>query len=282
MNRTLTLLAFLGFGFWIAGTSPVRAEELSGRTPVVFAHGLGVPWQAYELLAGLKALFESRHHPFFIARTPIAGSIEERSEILKREINRLVPEGKLHLIGHSMGGLDARMALRDPQIAGRVLSLTTLATPHHGSAVADFVVGELKKGHWLDSRAVEFIDQLFGGNLQAAQELTTAHMDGKFNVEVTDDPGVRYFSLSFYIPPPAELHSTVPLLWLVHAINSAAGASQNDGMVSVESARWGHDLGTLAGDHYSETSPIPLIGGPAYLEIFGKVLKNLEKNVENN
>lgn len=46
-------------------------------------------------------------------------------------------KGKFHLIGHSMGGLDARVvASRWPE---RVASVTTLCTPHRGSPVADWV-----------------------------------------------------------------------------------------------------------------------------------------------
>ena len=37
-----------------------------------------------------------------------------------------------------MGGLDARQLLADPAWSGRVLSLTTIGTPHLGSALADF------------------------------------------------------------------------------------------------------------------------------------------------
>lgn len=105
-------------------------------------------------------------------------------------------------------------------------------------------------------------------------------MDGKFNAEVVDAPGVKYFSMGFYIPSPVETHSTIPWLWATHGLIAGAGYRDNDGMVSVESARWGQSLGEFAGDHYSETSPVPLIGGPGYLEIFTRVLMNIERRVE--
>jgi triacylglycerol lipase len=261
--------------------APEDVQTLGDRTPIVFAHGLGISGEAYELLGGLRKFFGQRNRPFLIAMTPVAGSIEERAEILKREIARLVPSGKLHLVAHSMGGLDARLALQDPALAQRVLSLTTLSTPHHGSPVADYVVRHLDE---LETNAVvkKWVEKLFGGSLDAVRELTTTYMDGQFNPQVADVPGVQYFSMGFYIPAPVELHSIIPWLWAVHAVISEAGFSRNDGMVSVESARWGTSLGVLAGDHYSETSPIPLIGGASYLRVFSTVLTNIEKRVEKS
>ena len=128
--------------------------------------------------------------------------------------------------------------------------------------------------------ARQVLEKLFGGSLAAARELTTSSMEQDFNPRVPDAAGVRYFSLGFYIPEPVALHSVVPWLWAVHAIVADAGFPRNDGMVSVESARWGETLGTLAGDHYSETSPIPLVGGPDYLEVFARALDNLERRGE--
>lgn len=67
---------------------------------------------------------------------PIAG-VEFRAEALAAEIDLAFPRQAVHLIGHSMGGLDARRLVSRPDWAGRVLSLTTVATPHRGSALAD-------------------------------------------------------------------------------------------------------------------------------------------------
>jgi hypothetical protein len=53
-------------------------------------------------------------------------------------------DADLHLIGHSTGGLDARgvvsarMAAEAPDFVKRVRSVVTVATPHHGTPLADF------------------------------------------------------------------------------------------------------------------------------------------------
>jgi hypothetical protein len=48
-------------------------------------------------------------------------------------------------------------------------------------------------------------------------------------------------------------------------------------MVSLDSARWGEYLGTYAGDHYSESGPVPFTGGPDYRKVFSMALENIRK-----
>ena len=68
---------------------------------------------------------------------PIAG-VERRARRLGEQIVRAFGDEPVHLIGHSMGGLDARRLLADESWQERILSLTTIGTPHLGSSLADF------------------------------------------------------------------------------------------------------------------------------------------------
>ncbi|MGK5084822.1 alpha/beta fold hydrolase [Bdellovibrionota bacterium FG-1] len=266
-------LVFVGLA--VNSATALASTPQRGPLPVVFAHGLGVSSLPYEALFALKQLFRDRGHEFLIAETPSNGTIEERAAILRDEIHRLVPQGSMHLIGHSMGGLDCRLVVHRYGLGDRIASITTLATPHHGSPLADFVVKHLAGGNAV-------LSKWFEGDLRAAHELTTDYMDRIFNPEVQNDPRVRYFSAGFYIPGSIFTHSLVPWLWVAHEIIAKAGFPENDGMVSLQSAEWGKFLGALPGDHYSETGPIPLRGGPSYLEVFKWVLDHLEKTVEKD
>ena len=61
--------------------------------------------------------------------------------------------GPIHLIGHSTGGLDARLLVSSPGslgddlpgglIASRIRSIVTVSTPHHGTPLASFFSGLL-------------------------------------------------------------------------------------------------------------------------------------------
>jgi len=48
-----------------------------------------------------------------------------------------MPGKKVNVIGHSMGGIDARVAIARFGAAERVASLTTVASPHRGTPLAD-------------------------------------------------------------------------------------------------------------------------------------------------
>jgi triacylglycerol lipase len=82
--------------------------------------------------------FPNVHH----TEVEFAGSVGERAADLKKEVERVLsvsrPHTKVHIIGHSMGGLDARHMIVELGMAERVCSLTTVGTPHKGSSFADW------------------------------------------------------------------------------------------------------------------------------------------------
>lgn len=268
------------FVFWVAiWQSSALAGEFK-RYPIVFAHGIGVPAALYERVVPLSKVASRFGYELHVARTPVVGTVAARAKILSDEILRLIPEGKFHLVGHSMGGLDARLAVHRPELKGRCLSITTLATPHHGSAVADYVIDNLDRAGEQSSLVRRIID-LFQGDLRAIRDLTTRHIENRFNQEVEDQLGIEYYSMGFYIPEPANRHSMVPLLWALHKIAGRNGREPNDGLVSVDSAHWGHSLGVFAADHWSETAPVPFLGGESYEKVFQRVTENLDRRFKN-
>src|SRR6202163_260619 len=70
---------------------------------------------------------------------------DQRAGVLADAIQQRYPEGAIHIIAHSMGGLDSRTLiarnLHGLSVPGRIASLTTLSTPHRGSPVADLLAG---------------------------------------------------------------------------------------------------------------------------------------------
>ena len=74
---------------------------------------------------------------------PIAG-VDRRARRLGEQIVKAFGDEPVHLIGHSMGGLDARRLLAEDGWKERILSVTTIGTPHLGSSLADFA--KLRRG----------------------------------------------------------------------------------------------------------------------------------------
>jgi triacylglycerol lipase len=124
--------------------------------------------------------------------------------------------------------------LKPPNV--EVLSLTTIASPHRGSAFADYLFTAI--GPRNIPRLYKVLD-FFGFETGAFRQLTIEYMTTKFNKRTPDLEGVRYFSYGAAFEP--QLTS---VFRRSHKIIEAA-EGPNDGMVSVRSSQWGTYKGTL-------------------------------------
>ncbi|KAF5385430.1 hypothetical protein D9757_005440 [Collybiopsis confluens] len=230
----------------------IRKKYCSPRNPVVFCHGLLgfdsvtigpsiAPMQVMHW-RGIKEVLEANGTEVLITRVPATSSPIDRAKVLEEKISEAYPGRSVHLIGHSMGGVDARYLtthLMNRKFS--VLSITTIATPHRGSYFANHFLAAL--GNERMASFLSLLDLLpnGGGDGKAFECLTIENMQ-KFNEEVPDVPGVKYFSWgSIYEPGLVDTwrypHSVV-----------LEKEGPNDGLVSVHSARWarqGKYLGTL-------------------------------------
>src|SRR4051794_7951025 len=108
---------------------------------LVFASGFLVPQRliGVEYFRGLREAFPGALFP---AVSPTA-SIDRRAAALGDAIAAAFPSGPIHVIAHSMGGLDARAVLarnlRGLAEPGRITVLSTVSTPHRGSPIADLL-----------------------------------------------------------------------------------------------------------------------------------------------
>src|SRR5207253_10451408 len=131
--------------------------------PIVLAHGiarfdilheilkekLGLPdnpvGEQFQYFRGIKTHLESNSFRVFHPNEDFAGGVDLRAEQLRDRVNEITAsEGvsKVHIIGHSMGGLDARHMIVDKGMAERVASLTTIGTPHLGTILADHLLNQ--------------------------------------------------------------------------------------------------------------------------------------------
>lgn len=212
--------------------------------PIVLIHGLcgydritafGRTLKDY--FPGIREKLEVGGNRVLVPRLSLTRGIEARAAELKRFIERRVPDGgPVHLIGHSMGGLDSRYMIARLGMADRVRSLTTVGTPHRGTAFADWGIKRF-------GRLVAPFFHLLGISYQAFLDLTTSACR-RFNETVPDAPGVRYRAVAGVCEKPLM----GPEWWLPHAIvNRTEGP--NDGVVSVASARWGECTDIWEGNH---------------------------------
>jgi triacylglycerol lipase len=139
----------------IAFTTPPRQADAAStftrtRHPIVLAHGASGFRQLFgvvDYFFGIPQDLRAGGANVFVTQVSAFGSVEQRGEQLLRQVEFIAASGgtgKVNLIGHSQGGLDARyvMGVRPDLIA----SLTTVASPHLGADLADFLVDNLEPG----------------------------------------------------------------------------------------------------------------------------------------
>ena len=226
----------------------VRGSYRCPEHPLVLAHGLlgfdeihlaGSYLPGIQYWRGIINAFTSHGVETITCSVPASASIEERAAKLGKDIEQKAGGKSVNIIAHSMGGLDARYMisrLKPPNV--KVLSLTTIATPHRGSAVADRIFHQIG-----EARLPQIYRMLNRLSLEsgAFQQLTRRYMREHFNPATPDLDGVKYLSYGA---------ATIPAPWSVfrqsyRIVKEVEGA--NDGLVSVSSSQWGHYKGTLMG-----------------------------------
>jgi triacylglycerol lipase len=188
---------------------------------------------------GITEAMMAKNIEVIIASVPASGSIEERALKLGEDIAAKARGKSVNIIAHSMGGLDARYMISQlkPEDVN-VLSLTTIATPHRGSAFADYCFEGIGERH------LPYLYKLVQGmglGTGAFSQLTRQYMTEEFNPNTPDDPNVRYFSYGAVARPGILSAFRMP-----HRVMDKL-EGPNDGLVSVASSRWGTYKGTLVG-----------------------------------
>ncbi len=186
------------------------------------------------------------------------GKLPPETEPERSVLNALDPQQETHIIGHSMGGLDSRAILSPDHpnnIAAHIASLTTVSTPHRGSPIADLLIAGLGGFGWaLLQRFFAWrirgrLEKL-GISLEGLHDLTSTACAG-FNQKYRDHAEVKYFSVAGAGRKSGR--KTAKLLYPAYKYIKRKTGEENDGLVSVGSARWGEfDAELWPGDHCDE------------------------------
>ncbi|KAF2276953.1 alpha/beta-hydrolase [Westerdykella ornata] len=224
-------------------------EDEYAKHSIVLAHGLlgfdelrlaGPVFPGLQYWRGITDALAKKGIDVIVAAVPPSGSIERRAERLCERVAQRANGKQVNIIAHSMGGLDARyMISRLRPTEFKVLSLTTVATPHHGSAFADYVFDRIGP-----SRIKVLYNVLgqFGFETGAFSQLTREYMQGTFNPKTPDVEDIKYYSYGASLEP-----SSLSIFGPSHKIIKRIEGGLNDGLVSVQSSQWGEYQGTLLG-----------------------------------
>jgi triacylglycerol lipase len=184
---------------------------------------------------GIKSYLEENGFKVYHTSVDFAGRVDTRAEQLSNQINQILSQSgftKVHIIAHSMGGLDARRMIVDIEgMADRVASLTTIGTPHLGTSFADFGIST---GGKLVIRGLLPII-----NLEGFEDLTTTAC-ADFNNRSIDKEAANSVKYQTYASAEERDLVFLPLQLSWFIINQNEG--ENDGLVSVTSQQWQEEL----------------------------------------
>ena len=188
----------------------------------------------FHYFKGIKSHLTANGFEVFDPNQEFAGPVDLRASQLRDRVNEAIAatgSEKVHIIAHSMGGLDARHMIVDKGMAERVASLTTIGTPHLGTILADHVIDNggflLKVG----LRNVINLDGFDDLRIGACEQFNSRAE----HQEATNKVVYQTFASA------EDLHLVfTPLMpsWIF--IRDQEG--KNDGLVSVASQSWKREL----------------------------------------
>jgi triacylglycerol lipase len=225
-------------------TREAAAAQDAGQTMpslnLVFASGFLVPQRFFkqDYFRNVRTAFPGACFP----HVPVTGSIDARAQALAAAIRGFRfpdPNAPIHIIAHSMGGLDARYTLHRniSGVAERVASLSTIGTPHRGSPIADLIVGPTPGGRQLRRRIYRAVRGAAGGlglRTGALGNLTTGYAR-QFNLEHPDIGDIPCFC---YAGNGTEAYLLRLAGAYIRDVGQTPAEQENDGLVSVASASW--------------------------------------------
>lgn len=232
------------------------------RYPLLLLHGMGFRDRKHYCYWGRTVKLLERHGAqVFLGGQDSSGSVEDGAELVKKALLAVLERTgaeKVNIIAHSKGGLEARYMISRLGCADKVASLTTLATPHHGSVTVDRLMGLLPQGVIkIGCKPVDWWFALLGDKrpdtYSAICSFRTADAES-FNQKTPDMPGVFYQSYGF-VMRSAFSDGLMWFSWLV--VDHFEGV--NDGLLPPRSMKWTNYRGTYTGvgkrgiSHFDET-----------------------------
>ena len=226
----------------------VDSDLCATRYPLLLVHGIGFRDLRYFNYWGrIPRELKRNGAVIYYGNQEALGTIAYNAEDIRKRILQIREETgaeKVNIIAHSKGGLDARCAITTLGMSPYVASLTTMNTPHRGCRFVNYAC-RLPEGFYrfvagcFDRTLSKFGDK--NPDFYTATHQFSTEASARFNEETPDMPGVYYQSYTSKMRNPfSHLLLSIPYCM----IRPLEGA--NDGLVSVESAKWGEFRGVFS------------------------------------
>lgn len=200
------------------------------RNLSMFGFDIAVAADGLHYFKGIARHLRNNGFDVYHSSVSFAAGVEQRAADLTAEVNKalqLKGADKVHIIAHSMGGLDARRMIVRHSMADKVASLTTIGTPHLGTTLADY-----KLAHEGDE-IIRLLENVL--DLKGFRDLTTTACLA-FNREAESAEAANEVVYQTYAASEDRQLVFTPLQAAWRIINDREGA--NDGLVAVTSQHW--------------------------------------------
>ena len=234
---------------WELDTVRAESEICKTRYPILLVHGVFFRDFRYLNYWGrIPRELQRNGAAVYYGQQQSAAAVEDSGKELAARIRQILEETgceKVNIIAHSKGGLDSRSAISHWGMAPYVATLTTINTPHRGCIFAEYLLGKMPEGVRQKLSATYNAAMKKMGDpdpdfLAAVTDLTESACLRR-NEVTPDAPGVVYESVMSYCK--RAQHGKFPLNVTYPIVKHFDG--RNDGLVSVESARWGESFTLL-------------------------------------
>ena len=229
----------------------VRAENEICKTkyPILMVHGVFFRDFRYLNYWGrIPRELKRNGATVYYGQQQSAAAVEDSGKELAARIREILEETgceKVNIIAHSKGGLDSRAAIAHCGMAPYVATLTTINTPHRGCIYAEYLLNKVpeaarQKVAAAYNAALKRLGDENPDFLAAVTDLTESACLAR-NETTPDMPGVVYESVMSYCKKAQ--HGKFPLNVTYPIVKHFDG--KNDGLVFVESAKWGTEFTLL-------------------------------------
>lgn len=161
-------------------------------------------------------------------------TFSEEAERAEKFIKRL-PFDQFHILAHSAGGIVSRVLLNSSPIATKILSLTTIGTPHQGSFLAKIV----------DSISFYSYDK----TRKALFDRLTPEEIKKLTATLTLPSHIHAQSV---LCSSSEKTFSLPVKMVAKVFKDYKITEEGDGFVELSSQKFGKVLGQFELDHLEE------------------------------
>jgi len=257
LKNLLLLFLFFSTSSFAKETRIILIPGAASSGDQVWVKGMGLIFDPFHLTKYFKNLESILiENGYKVTTCPKTKDQDSRGSIARAQdclnlLSTLKPKTNFHIIGHSMGGIVGRQILHLNKNKLNIKSLTTISTPHKGSALANFALDKYKAKGIIASalKVMEFTPDkkiyLKEMKMYKRGSRYLRNIRNPYKVPVYSISSYKYFSYFDLLYTPGRfLEKEMINIFATKNIDL-----RSDGIVPTSSMIYGKHLGVIYADH---------------------------------